>query len=62
MTLSCHGHAAKISRAQTNMLEISQISCFGGSFFFFRNHWLADLNFPAQFTVKNDVCFSDIFH
>jgi hypothetical protein len=38
MTLSHHGHAAKISRAQTNMLEISQISCFGGSFFFLEHN------------------------
>jgi hypothetical protein len=39
MTLSHHGHTAKKtktknSRGQTNMLEIGQISCFGGSFFF----------------------------
>jgi hypothetical protein len=24
-------------------------------------HWLAGSNFPAQFTVKNVICFSDIF-
>jgi hypothetical protein len=24
-------------------------------------HWLGDANFSAQFTVKNVVCFSDIF-
>jgi hypothetical protein len=26
------------------------------------NHWLADSIFPAQFTVKNVIYFSDIFH
>jgi hypothetical protein len=25
-------------------------------------HWLADSIFLAQFTVKNVVCFSEIFH
>jgi hypothetical protein len=25
-------------------------------------HWLANSNFPAQFTVKNGLCFSGIFH
>jgi hypothetical protein len=24
-------------------------------------HWLGDSNFSAKFTVKNVVCFSDIF-
>jgi hypothetical protein len=24
-------------------------------------HWLGDSSFSAQFTVKNVVCFSDIF-
>jgi hypothetical protein len=27
-----------------------------------RYHWLGDSSFSAQFTVKNVVCFSDIFH
>jgi hypothetical protein len=26
------------------------------------SHWLGDPSFPAQFMVKNVVCFSDIFH
>jgi hypothetical protein len=26
------------------------------------SHWLVDSIFPAQFTVKNVVCFSVIFH
>jgi hypothetical protein len=54
MTLSRHGHAAKISRAQTHMLEIGQISCFEGSFFFSEH----DVTKLAQ----NSECFHRLVH